>query len=101
MKVISEITMIDAGNLALASGRPAYIVINDSGALIAESSMAREKRALELQAQRPAVAMITGHKTFSIIDSSYTWAVDPQKVQEIHLNRRIQPWPRRHEKPGY
>lgn len=87
-KEINEITMIDAGCAALASGRNVYIVEHPNGKIVIAGNT-----------HPRAIAKVNGNKTFVIINPSYKWAVDPQKIREIHMNRRIAPWPREYKKP--
>jgi len=87
-KEINEITMIDAGNAVVASGAAAYIVVTPNNHM-----------AIAGNPHPRAIAKVTGNKKFVIIDSSFKWAVDPQKIRDIHMNRRIAPWPRAYKKP--
>lgn len=89
MKMISEITMIDCANMALASGRDAFIVINPDATMAVESTNDRNK----LQFPRPHVAKVTEHKQFRITDPEYSFDVEPAKIYDIHMRRHIMPWP--------
>jgi len=92
MKTINEITMMDAAISAMACGGEVFIVLNKNGSFGIEPHYQRDHGSID---KRPAVAKITGHKQFVIMDPAFMWAVEPAKVYEIHMNRRvIPPWPR-------
>jgi hypothetical protein len=89
---IDEITMIDAAITAMACGHDTFIVLNKNESFGIESHFQRDHGSIN---KRHAIAKVSGHKQFIIMDESFEWAVEPAKVHDIHMNRPvIPPWPR-------